>query len=168
MAVAGQSFYMMSVPVTEGEEVVFQEVVEPVTYLAGEDHVKEGELSDCGVHSVLPNVKSIVLADHLNMFVIQECFHAPLQVGIYKVRLYLSSQEWEFEQVDLGEEGRLGQEDYADISENLADLSVVVQQVELAELVEVVEPEALVEIEGWKEVVGTVGMQTLWVPEDHN
>ncbi|PON69669.1 LOW QUALITY PROTEIN: hypothetical protein TorRG33x02_258600 [Trema orientale] len=147
MAVTGQSFYTMSVPVTEGEEVVLQEVVEPVTYLAGEDHVKEGELLDCGVHSVLPNVKSVVLADHLNMFVIQECFHALLQVGIYKVRLHLSSQE-EFEQVDLGEEGGLGQEDYADISENPADLSVVVQQVELAELVEEVEPEALVEIEG--------------------
>lgn len=158
---AGKRVYTMSVPVTEGKEVVLQKVVEPVTFLSGEDHVKKGELLDYDVHSGLPNVKIVVPADHLNMFVIQECFHVLMEeVDIYKLHLHLISQEEELEQVDLGEDDGTGQEDCADTSENLADLFAAVKQAELAELEEVEGPEALVEIEGWEEVeVGTVGMQ---------
>lgn len=56
-----------------------------------------------------------------------------------------------------------GEEDHAGISEDLADLSGVVQQVEPAELEEGVGPEALVGIGGSEdeELVGAVGMQAL-------
>ena len=55
--------------VIEGNEVVLQKVVEPITFLDREEHVRKGELFDYDVHSRLPNVKIVVLADHLNLFI---------------------------------------------------------------------------------------------------
>lgn len=113
---------------------MLQEGVGPVPFLGTEDHEKAVQLLNYGSHLGLQNVKSVVLADHLGMFVI------PPEVDAYMIHLRLVSEEEELEPRDWCEQLEMRQEDCADINEGLPDPCGVVHQ----EAAVAVGPEAVV------------------------